>query len=86
VEADGHRVRQGREVHRGEAREQIVGLGAGERIVSAGNAGSWPTAGVSTDSYVVKALAAGTYFLVVDADSAGSEGGVILQLSGLPSS
>ena len=44
------------------------------------------TAGVSTGSYVLKALAAATYFLVVDADSAGSEGGVILQLSGLPSS
>jgi hypothetical protein len=29
-------------------------------------------------------LDAGKYFLVVDADRAGSEGGVILQLSGLP--
>jgi hypothetical protein len=42
------------------------------------------TANASTGSYVLKGLAAGTYYLVVDADKAGSEGGVILQLSGLP--
>jgi hypothetical protein len=42
------------------------------------------TAGASTGSYVLKALAAGKYYLVVDADKAGSEGGVILQFSGLP--
>jgi hypothetical protein len=42
------------------------------------------TASASTGSYVLKALAAGKYYLVVDADKAGSEGGVILQLSGLP--
>jgi hypothetical protein len=42
------------------------------------------TSNASTGSYMLKALAAGTYYLVVDADKAGSEGGVILQLSGLP--
>jgi hypothetical protein len=42
------------------------------------------TANASTGSYVLKGLAAGKYYLVVDADKAGSEGGVILQLSGLP--
>jgi hypothetical protein len=44
------------------------------------------TANASTGSYVLKGLAAGKYYLVVDADKAGSEGGVILQLSGLPAS
>ena len=42
------------------------------------------TGGASTGSYELKALAAGKYYLVVDADKAGSEGGVILQFSGLP--
>jgi hypothetical protein len=42
------------------------------------------TADASTGSYVLKGLVAGTYYMVVDADKAGSEGGVILQLSGLP--
>jgi hypothetical protein len=42
------------------------------------------TAGASTGSYVHKGLPAGQYFLVVDADRAGSDGGVILQLSGFP--
>lgn len=39
---------------------------------------------VSTGTYTLKALEAGHYFLVVDADKAGSEGGVVLQVSGLP--
>jgi hypothetical protein len=43
------------------------------------------TAGASTGSYPLKGLSAGKYYLVVDADKAGSEGGVILQISGLPS-
>ena len=42
------------------------------------------TANASTGSYTLHSLAAGKYYLVVDADKAGSEGGVILQLSGLP--
>ncbi len=42
------------------------------------------TANATTGSYVLKGLAAGNYYMVVDADNAGSEGGVILQLSGLP--
>lgn len=42
------------------------------------------TAAASTGKYVLKGLGAGTYDLVVDADSASSEGGVILQISGLP--
>ena len=42
------------------------------------------TANASTGNYVLKGLSAGKYFLVVDADKAGSEGGVILQISGLP--
>jgi hypothetical protein len=42
------------------------------------------TANANTGSYVLKGLAAGQYYLIVDADNAGSEGGVILQLSGLP--
>ena len=41
------------------------------------------TKAVSTGSYVVKGLAAGKYYLVLDADKAGSEGGAVLQLSGL---
>jgi len=35
-------------------------------------------------TYVLKGLAAGKYYLVVDADKAGSEGGLALQLTGLP--
>ena len=42
------------------------------------------TANATTGSYVLKGLTAAKYYLVVDADKAGSEGGVILQLSGLP--
>jgi hypothetical protein len=41
--------------------------------------------GAGSGSYVLPGLAAGKYFLVVDADKAGSEGAVILQVSGLPS-
>jgi hypothetical protein len=44
------------------------------------------TRGASTVSYLLKGLAAGKYYLVVDADKAGSEGGAILRLGGLPSS
>jgi hypothetical protein len=43
------------------------------------------TAGAATGNYQLTGLAQGKYFLVVDADNAGSEGGVILQISGLPS-
>jgi hypothetical protein len=43
------------------------------------------TADAATGSYQLTGLAQGKYFLVVDADKAGSEGGVILQISGLPS-
>jgi hypothetical protein len=43
------------------------------------------TGGVTTGSYTLSGLAAGKYYLVVDADKAGSEGGVILQVSGMPS-
>ena len=42
------------------------------------------TSGTSTGTYTLKALTAGRYYLVVDADKTGSEGGVVLQLSGLP--
>jgi hypothetical protein len=42
------------------------------------------TAAAATGSYLMKGLAQGKYYLVVDADKAGSEGGVILQISGLP--
>jgi hypothetical protein len=42
------------------------------------------TAGATTGSYVLRGLGAGKYYLVLDADKAGSEGGVILQISGLP--
>ena len=42
------------------------------------------TAAASTGKYVLKGLAAGQYYLVVDADKSGSEGGAILQVSGLP--
>jgi hypothetical protein len=44
------------------------------------------TGGSSTGSYLVRGLPAGRYYLVVDADQAGSEGGVIVEVSGLPSS
>ena len=43
------------------------------------------TAGASTGSKVFPRLPMGRYHLVVDADHPGSEGGVILQLSALPS-
>jgi hypothetical protein len=43
------------------------------------------TANAATGSYQLKGLAQGKYYLVVDADKAGSEGGAILQISGLPS-
>jgi hypothetical protein len=43
------------------------------------------TAGAATGSYSLPGIAQGKYYLVVDADKAGSEGGVILQISGLPS-
>jgi hypothetical protein len=43
------------------------------------------TRGASTGSYLLKGLAAGEYYLVVDADKAGSEGDAILRLAGLPS-
>ena len=36
------------------------------------------------DRQVFFFIAAGNYYLVVDADKAGSEGEVILQISGLP--
>jgi len=42
------------------------------------------TAGAAMGTYVLKGLAAGKYYLVVDADKAGSEGGLALQLTGLP--
>jgi hypothetical protein len=42
------------------------------------------TAAASTGKYVLKGLPAAQYYLVVDADKPGSEGGVILQVSGLP--
>jgi hypothetical protein len=42
------------------------------------------TAGTSTGNYTLTGLAAGTYYLVVDADQAGSEGGVVVQISGKP--
>jgi hypothetical protein len=40
------------------------------------------TGGASTGSYTLSGLAAGKYYLVLDADKAGSEGGVIVQISG----
>ena len=44
------------------------------------------TADAATGSYTLSpGLAQGTYYLVVDADKPGSEGAVILQISGLPS-
>ena len=43
------------------------------------------TAAATSGSYKIAGLAQGNYFLVVDADKAGSEGGVVLQMSGLPS-
>jgi hypothetical protein len=52
------------------------------------NAGSFirctASAGSATGSYQLSGLAGGKYHLVVDADRAGSEGGVVLQLSGTP--
>jgi hypothetical protein len=42
------------------------------------------TASATTGSYLLRKLAAGKYYMVVDADKAGSEGGVILQISGKP--
>jgi hypothetical protein len=44
-----------------------------------------PTAGAATGSYPLTGVEQGTYYLVVDADKPGSEGGVILQISGRPS-
>jgi hypothetical protein len=43
------------------------------------------TAGAITGQYQVAGLALGKYYLVADADQAGSEGGVILQITGSPS-
>jgi hypothetical protein len=43
------------------------------------------TANAGAGSYQLTGLAQGKYYLVVDADKAGSEGGVILQISGRPS-
>ena len=43
------------------------------------------TRGAPTGSRILKALPAGRYHLVVDADRPGSEGAVILELSALPS-
>jgi hypothetical protein len=40
------------------------------------------TKDLSTGSYPLRGLAAGKYYLVVDADHTGAEGGVIVQLSG----
>jgi hypothetical protein len=42
-----------------------------------------PSAGQTTGMQTLKALAAGKYHLVVDADKPGSEGGVALQISGV---
>ena len=44
-----------------------------------------PTAGAATGSYPLTGVEQGKYYLVVDADKPGSEGGVILQISGRPS-
>jgi hypothetical protein len=41
-----------------------------------------PTSGATSGSWTKNGLAAGKYYLVVDADKAGSEGGVIVQISG----
>jgi hypothetical protein len=38
----------------------------------------------STGTITLNALAGGKYHLIVDADKAGAEGGVVLQLSGTP--
>lgn len=43
------------------------------------------SAGASSGKYTLTGLEPGNYFLVVDADKPGSEGGVILQISGLQS-
>jgi len=43
------------------------------------------TDGASTGSWPKNGLAAGDYYLVVDADKAGSESDIILQISGVPS-
>ena len=43
------------------------------------------SAGRATGMYSLQKLPAGRYYLVVDADAPGREGGVVLQLSGLPS-
>jgi hypothetical protein len=42
------------------------------------------TAGTTTGSYLLPQLAAGKYYMVVDADTAGSEGGIVLKISGKP--
>jgi hypothetical protein len=43
------------------------------------------TAGTGLGTWNLTGLAAGKYYLVVDADKAGSEGGLVLQMTGLPS-
>jgi hypothetical protein len=43
------------------------------------------TANAATGSYSLTGVAKGTYYLVVDADKPGSEGGALLHISGLPS-
>ena len=44
-----------------------------------------PSMNQSTGSINLSALPGGKYHLIVDADKAGAEGGVVLQLSGAPS-
>ena len=43
-----------------------------------------PSLGHSTGTIDLAALPGGKYHLIVDADRAGQEGGVVLQLSGTP--
>jgi len=43
------------------------------------------TSGTATGKNVLKGIDAGIYYLIADADHSGSEGGLILQISGLPS-
>jgi len=45
----------------------------------------FPTAGALTGTHVFPRLPMGKYHLVVDADHPGSESGVILNVSGVPS-
>ena len=44
-----------------------------------------PSVGVNTGKYTLLKVPSGDYHLVVDTDSPGKEGGVVLQLSGVPS-